>query len=274
MEQENSRNQFATRALEVLVFAAILALLSCSPWIIENTIARTPGCIVDVAGADSRLALTIDDGPNPETTAKILDELAENGAHATFFLISGNVEGNEGVVRRLVAEGNEIGNHLTANERSISLPPEEFESAVVTAGGILSRYDKVVWIRPGGGRYNERMVETWGARGYRCALGAVYPFDTVISWTWLLETVVARKARAGSIIILHDGPGRGDRTAAILSRLLPRLAERGFEIVTLSDLVASSRNRGLEGPLSLSPRDGRLEPIGPFYPETMPNSLQ
>ena len=224
-------------AVGVAVVATFV--LSCSPWVITHTIARKPGCIVYVDTDESKLALTIDDGPYAETTPKLLDVLAEHGAHATFFLISENLDGNEDVVRRLLAEGHEIGNHLTRDERSISLSAEKFESALVSADTALSKFDDVVWMRPGGGHYNKEMVETWEEHGYGCALGSVYPFDAHIHWEWFLKNVVLCKAKPGSIIILHDGPGRGALTTQVLSAVLPKLAERNLRVVTLSELVSS-----------------------------------
>jgi peptidoglycan/xylan/chitin deacetylase (PgdA/CDA1 family) len=65
------------------------------------------------------VALTLDDGPDAATTPAILDLLRQHGARATFLLITSRVPGNEELVRRMLAEGHEIGNHMPRDEPSI-----------------------------------------------------------------------------------------------------------------------------------------------------------
>ena len=123
------------------------------------------------------VALTIDDGPDPMTTPAILDVLARYRARGTFFLISGNIPGNEALVRCLLAEGHEIGNHMTRDEPSIDLPPDRFRTELTKAHQALSAYGPVRWFRPGGGRSTAAMRSAARQLGYRTALGEVYPFD-------------------------------------------------------------------------------------------------
>lgn len=92
------------------------------------------------------------------------------------------------------------------------------------------------WFRPGSGKYDERMLATLQKYGYTCALGSVYPFDPQIPWSWFSTRFILGSAQAGSIIILHDWGAKGRRTAKTLSKVLPALRERGFRIVTLSEL--------------------------------------
>ena len=234
----------ARRYIAMLVAALVLALLAvlwtAPRWLIAHLATRFPGCVYAVATNARVVALTIDDGPDPTTTAAILRELRDHDAHATFFLISGNIVGNDSVVTALVADGHEVGNHLTRDEPSIDLSPLAFDSALVAAGKTLSRFSRVRWARPGGGRYDQRMVATMRARGYACALGSVYPYDAEIPSSHFSSAFVLAHARPGAIIVLHDGNGRGRRTAATLRRTLPALRRRGFHVVTLSELTDSS----------------------------------
>lgn len=78
-------------------------------------------------------------------------------------------------------------------------------------------------------------------QGYRVALGSVYPFDTVLPVPSVLAAFVLRKARPGAVIVLHDGDERGERTAAVLERVLPELQARGYRLVTLSRLARDAR---------------------------------
>jgi peptidoglycan/xylan/chitin deacetylase (PgdA/CDA1 family) len=73
--------------------------------------------------------------------------------------------------------------------------------------------------------------------GYRCALGSVYPFDAAIPSVGFAARYIIWNAKPGAIIVLHDGEERGTRTARVLSRVLPELQQRGFRIVSLSELT-------------------------------------
>ncbi len=208
-----------------------------SNWIIAQLTQRYPGALYSVDTEQPIVALTIDDAPDPTTTPRILDILREHGARATFFLITSRVRGNEAVVRRMVAEGHELGNHLTTDQPSIRLGLFEFERRLREAHDTLARFAKVHWFRPGSGWYTRAMLSILADYGYRCALGSVYPYDAWLPSTWFSTRYVLGRVEAGSIIVLHDGGGRGRRTAAALSVILPELRRRGLRVVTLSQLA-------------------------------------
>ena len=182
------------------------------------------------------VALTIDDGPDGETTPRILDTLARHHATATFFVIADRIRGNEALMRRIVSEGHEIGNHMTRDEPSIKLPTAEFEAELLSAHRTLSAYVAPRWFRPGSGWFNEPMLTVLKKHGYRCALGTVYPLDAHHSSSWLAQKLILAMARPGRIIILHDGGRRGKRTIRTLEAVLPGLQQRGFRIRTLSGI--------------------------------------
>ena len=215
-----------------------LALWMAPRWIVPHIASRFPGCLYSIKTDAAAIALTIDDGPDPETTREILRELRVHGAHATFFLISNHVPGSDSVVAAIVAQGHEIANHLTRDEPSISLGPEAFDSALTEGGRSLSRFGAVRWARPGGGRYNRDMVAAMERRGYRCALGSVYPYDAAVPSSRFSSAFLLAHAHPGAIIVLHDRGARGRRTIDALHRTLPVLERRGLRVVTLSELAA------------------------------------
>ena len=212
-------------------------------WIIALLAKRSPEVIYFVETREPAAALTIDDGPDPATTGPILDLLKRYQARATFFLISGHIPGNEAVVRRMVAQGHELGNHLTTDEPSILLKGPEFEKRLLEAHTVLSRFAEVRWFRPGSGWYNREMLARLRKHGYRCALGSVYPFDPQIPSAWFSRRHVLARAHPGSIILLHDRGDRGNRTIEVLSAILPELKRRGLRLITLSELWRGSDAR-------------------------------
>ena len=75
-----------------------------------------------VGAVPGKLALTFDDGPDPEWTPQILDILKDKHVPATFFVIGANVEAHPGLVQRVLAEGHEIGNHTFTHPNLADTP--------------------------------------------------------------------------------------------------------------------------------------------------------
>lgn len=223
----------------MLLIAAAGSSLSCRA-VVQGQVRRlardNPRVLYSVATSARVVALTIDDGPDALTTPPILDLLQRHGAHATFFIITSRVAGNESLLRRMAADGHELGNHLFRDEPSIKLPPEEFERQLLEGDALLSEFGAVRWVRPGSGHYDARMLATVAQHGYRCALGSVYPFDPQIRWSWFSRRFILGTVQPGSVIILHDWGSRGRRTLQTLSKVLPELRERGYRVVTLTEL--------------------------------------
>jgi len=224
------------------------ALWAPPNWLIDSLARFRPGCLYRVNLQVPLIALTIDDGPDPTGTPLILAQLQRHQARATFFLISGRVAGREPLVHELVRAGHELGNHLTRDEPSIRLHPAEFERALLEAHDILAPFGPVTWVRPGSGWYSRAMIAILRRHQYHCALGSVYPFDAAVPSAAFVARYVLRNVRPGAVVILHDGARRGVRTARVLQEVLPELRRRGYQVVTLSELVrARSRCAGSLG---------------------------
>lgn len=197
--------------------------------------AESPEVLFYVGTEAPTVALTIDDGPS-EATSEILDVLADNDARATFFVIGENVRERPDLTRRLVAEGHELGHHMMVDEPSIDLADETFRARFDEMDAILDELGGSDVFRPASGWYDDRMVEHAAGFGYRTVLGSVYPFDAQIPFPKLSTWYMQQLTSPGSILILHDGPERGLRTAAVLRALLPELRARGIEVVPVSGL--------------------------------------
>jgi peptidoglycan-N-acetylglucosamine deacetylase len=194
----------------------------------------------ELPAAGNRISLTFDDGPNPEATPRILDALAERGVKATFFILGAHAERWPELVRRVVAEGHQLGNHGYFHKKL------HFKSPFYVRRDILL-----------GKRAIERAAGE-SPRLFRAPHGFRSPWVTAIAASmgqrtigWSLGVwdsdlpgadVIVRKAlegtRAGSIILLHDGDGynfKGDRlqTAEAVPEIIDRLSDRGFAFVTL-----------------------------------------
>lgn len=221
--------------------AVMGALLWAPPsWLLERLARVFPGCLYRVVTDKPVIALTLDDGPDSITTPLILEELRRHSARATFFLIASRAARHDELVRRIVAEGHELGNHFMYDRASIRLSPEAFARDLERAGQILAPYAPVQWARPGSGWYSQRMIAAMHRSRYWCALGSVYPLDAIIPSVAFARQYILWNVQPGAIVILHDHGARGRRTAQVLAKLLPKLRRLGYRVVALSELVAAA----------------------------------
>jgi peptidoglycan/xylan/chitin deacetylase (PgdA/CDA1 family) len=224
--------------MRLFLVTACLGLVACAaPRLVTRAAAQlTPGVTYFVPTEERVVALTIDDGPDPAETPRILEVLAQHEARATFFLIGSRVPGNEALLARMGADSHEVANHTLHERASILLPPEALAAELRATDDLLSPYGSVRWFRPGSGWVSERMLRLASQQGYSTALGDVFPFDPLIPSSRFHAWYILRHVRPGSVIVLHDANGRGARTADTLGVVLPELRERGYRVVTLSEL--------------------------------------
>ena len=190
-------------------------------------------------GSDRRIvALTFDDGPNPEATPRILDALAASGTVATFFLLGRHVERWPALAGRVAAEGHVIGNHgwfhrklHTQSPASVRRDLELGTAAIIGATGVRPE----VFRAPHGFRapWVSHIARTLGQRTVGWSLGV---WDSARPGVDAIVERTVGGARPGSILLLHDGDGydpSGDRsqTAAAVPRIISELKARDYQFV-------------------------------------------
>ncbi len=193
-------------------------------------------------GSRNQVALTFDDGPSEETTPLVLDILKAQGAHATFFVLGEAVVRHPGLLRRIAAEGHALGIHAyrhepfvlksrTAIVREVRLT----EDAIRTAAP-----DAVImaWLRPPHGFKSLTLAWTLRRAGYGLAAWSVNSRDYRGNNPERIAARAADGAKAGSIVLLHDGPTNA-ATAEALPLILRGLAARGLLPATLENRVLS-----------------------------------
>jgi len=191
------------------------------------------------------LCLSFDDGPGPQTPA-ILDVLAEHGARGTFFVLGESIEGREEILARTIAEGHEIGNHTFSHPHALDLEEPELEHDIARCQRLLTAAEPALF-RPPYGEDALRCSRVAARRGLPVtALWSIDPRDFAERDPDAIADVIEREAAAGAIVDLHDGFPRvtstdRDRTPTVqaLERAVPRLVERGFRLVTISELLAA-----------------------------------
>lgn len=187
-----------------------------------------------------QIALTFDDGPNPDATPRILDTLAEYGVRATFFILGAHAERWPELVHRVVAEGHQIGNHGYFHRKLHFKSPFYVKRDISLGKRAIERagsHTPLFFRAPHGFRspWVYLIARSLGERTIGWSLG-VWDSDRPGVDAIVQRTLEGTKP--GSIILLHDGDGynaNGDRmqTAAALPGIITGLRARGFEFVTL-----------------------------------------
>jgi len=184
------------------------------------------------------VAMTFDDGPHPQNTPRLLNMLRDRNIKATFYVIGGNVDRHPHIVRRIVAEGHEIGNHTYTHRKLTSLGAGDVrtemsktQAAIVRAAGVKPRT-----MRPpyGALRVDQRNT-IFSEFGYPTIMWSVDPQD----WKRPGPSVVCSRILAnsgnGSIILAHD---LHKPTVDAMPRTFDGLLGKGFKFITVSQMLA------------------------------------
>lgn len=197
-------------------------------------------------GDDQVIALTFDDGPWPETTKQILAILKENGAHATFFTVGEQCANNASVMKEIVASGNQIAthsyDHANGSGRGVDMtlmsPSEqikEIEDGFKAIEEVLGQPVTRIMRAPGGNYYGTLVTNL--APYVNAEIG--WDVDSR-DWTKPGVDAIVNQlltVEPGQIVLMHDGGGDRSQTVEALRKALPILKSRGFEFVTIDELL-------------------------------------
>jgi peptidoglycan/xylan/chitin deacetylase (PgdA/CDA1 family) len=195
-----------------------------------------------IPGSPPAVALTYDDGPDPENTPRLLDLLAEAGAHATFFVVGDAVRRHPAILRRILDQGHAVGLHSDTHDRRFNLwsatrvaaDLQRCQASIADAGG----REPPILFRPPMGLKNPLVAAAVRRLGLRCVTWSAGGGDGA---TRSGDAVYARCAaglRPGGIILLHDGseaahPQARPHAVPISRRLLAALTQRGLAACAL-----------------------------------------
>jgi peptidoglycan/xylan/chitin deacetylase (PgdA/CDA1 family) len=187
-------------------------------------------------------ALTFDDGPDGETTPRVLDVLAEHGVQAAFFLIGRRAAAAPALARRIAAEGHDLGNH-TWSHRSLWLSSPRAtrrevvngHDAIAQAAGQPPRFFRAPW-----GMTNLALFPLLRRLDTPCVFWTVQPEGRRPAAPDVQTARCRHRAAPGAIVDLHDAdgvPGAGRRLAAALPGIIAALRDRRLGLVPLRDLL-------------------------------------
>ncbi|MCM2575812.1 bifunctional polysaccharide deacetylase/glycosyltransferase family 2 protein [Streptomyces sp. MTZ3.1] len=208
---------------------------------------------------DRTVVLTFDDGPDPDWTPRILDKLKEHSAHAVFFVTGAMTARHPDLVRRMVAEGHEVGLH-TFNHPDLSYQSDaridrelaQTQLALAGAAGVRTSLFRPPYSATPDALDNASWPVTRhvGERGY------VSVFLDTDSEDWarpgtgeIVRRALPKRPGDGAVVLMHDSGGDRSQTVAALDVLLPRLQQQGYRFTTLTRaLDAPSAHTEVTGP--------------------------
>lgn len=193
----------------------------------------------DLLAEPKYVALTFDDGPRADTTGRLLDGLLERGAAATFFVIGEQVPCNEDLLRRMKAEGHQIGNHTYSHVRLLKADKDAVVEEVHKAETLLKEAvgEGDFWLRPPYGLIGSersKLIKT------PMIYWSVDPQDWKLLDKDKVVAAVMDAVQPGDIILLHDFYSTSVDAAL---EIIDRLQKDGYDFVTVEELF---RIQGVE----------------------------
>ena len=208
-------------------------------WVKTNSIIKKVfrNYIWDIPNVENKIYLTFDDGPIPEITEWVLEELKKINAKATFFCIGNNIEKHPTIFTKLINEGHSIGNHtfnhLNGWKTSTEKYLENAKRCEVSISNLQSANCNL--FRPPYGKIKLSQSKKIRKSGYKIIMWDVLSgdYDSSISPQKCLENVL-ENVRSGSIIVFHDSIKAFPNLEYTLPRVLENLSKKGFVFDAIS----------------------------------------
>ena len=181
------------------------------------------------------IALSFDDGPTPHTS-RILDVLERYDARATFFVLPSRMMAHRDIVERAFDMGNEIANHSWSHARLTEISDAEVKNEIQRASAAIHSVTghTLPMYRPPFGQTDDRVISISRELGYAIIKWTVDPLDWRYRDADIIYNSIINAVQDGSIILAHD---THPTTALAMERLIPRLINEGFHLVTVSELI-------------------------------------
>ena len=212
----------------LLIGVTCMALWSSAPFVTAGG-----GTMVTIPDKPPVVALTFDDGPRADTTLRLLDGLALREVPATFFLVGEFIPENQGLIRRMAAEGHQVGVHSYSHIRLTQLSREAFDIEVnqtrQALTDILGEGD--YWLRPPYGII-DNSVQVWAESPI-----VLWSLDTLDWESKNADRIVNQviwQVKDGDILLFHD---IYDSSVDAALRIVDILTEQGYCFATVDQLL-------------------------------------
>lgn len=188
------------------------------------------------------VALTFDDGPDPQTTAAVLKSLEKHNVRATFFVVGSRAEKQPDMLKKMAQAGHEVSNHSYSHKSFNRKSGDEIRQEIKSTNQLIYKLtgQKSVLFRPPGGYLSNELIRLTQQEK---VIIAYWSWETD-SKDWKdgrsagsISSHICQHIAPGQIIILHDGCSNSLQTAKAVDLLLTELKKQGYKFVTMSELM-------------------------------------
>lgn len=188
-----------------------------------------PDAIYSIKSTGRRLYLTFDDGPDPDTTPRVLDILQAHDVRATFFCTGSKVVASPGIFARMAAGGHLIGNHGYSHLNGLTTSVRTYCADVIKGRDITCSN----LFRPPYGRLRVRQYRIL-ERSMQIVFWDLMPYDFDSGLTAEGSyAILLKRIRPGSVIVLHDTSS--SNVCDYLARFITHASEQGFSFGSVDD---------------------------------------
>ncbi len=193
------------------------------------------GPIWSIETSKKEVFLTFDDGPTPEITPWVLDQLKKHKAKATFFCIGKNIVAHPEITKRILKEGHRIGNHTYNHVNGWNTKNESYLEEVEKTQQVLKELEiNTKLFRPPYGKIGQKQLRTLLNKDFKVILWNVLSvdYDTSISPEKCTHNVLKNSSK-GAIIVYHDSIKASKNLTNSLPKILQHFYQKGYECNTL-----------------------------------------
>lgn len=185
------------------------------------------------------VALTFDDGP-VKHTSHVLDALSARGARATFFVEGIMARRQPDVLRRMIAEGDAVGNHSWNHPIMFGMKSSSIRSQFVRTQKVITSTvgERPMLVRTPFGQQNKKIRKVLAKLGSPVILWDVDPQDWKVRKTDVVIRRVVKATKRNSIVLLHDV---WPSTRAAVPAIIDKLQAKGFVLVTVPELIGTPK---------------------------------
>lgn len=183
------------------------------------------------------IALTFDDGPSANTE-KMLDVLKKHNVKGTFFVVGNRIEGSEKTLKRMVKEGHDVGGHSWSHTSLADLKKKDITYQLTKTNDTIfdvTGYKSKI-MRPPYGAWNDKVKKVAKKADLALINWNVDTEDWKSKNKKKIAKMIMKDARDGCIVLSHD---LYDSTVEAMDIVIPKLKKKGYEIVTVTELLES-----------------------------------
>jgi peptidoglycan/xylan/chitin deacetylase (PgdA/CDA1 family) len=187
-----------------------------------------------------KVLLTFDDGPNPNTTKLILNELEKHSIKSIFFCVGENLERYPEITKEILASGHEIGNHTFSHQRITKQKQSELFNTIEKVQNIAQeKYGyEIKYFRPPHGRFNLKSNKTLSEFNLINVMWSLLTYDYKNDLN-IVKFALSKNLNKNSIIVLHDSNKSKDIVVDSIKTIVEEVEKKNYQIGMPSECLKS-----------------------------------